>query len=348
MSGVVAVTVGIVLLLAVFVDLVWTTLGVSHGAGPLTRIVLRLGWKVASPLRRRQAHGWQALAGVATVLSTLAAWVALLWAAWSLIFLGPSKGIVAESGATANSWDRVYFAGYSLFTLGNGEFQPEGALWQVMTVLAALSGLTVVSLAIAYLVLVTSAAAERHAVAAQISLLGPTPTAVAKTWANSPNGAQFDASLQLFAGLIVELTQRHLAYPVLHFFHSADPRSSPPVAIAVLDDALTLLSSGVALASRASGPGTIGARRSIDEYLDMVGHDYGGELIEPPDLLIDELAASGVPVVDPSDFAVSLENLAPRRRALYQLVVAEGFTPNYVGTMTTKDATITPQRWRHR
>ena len=85
----------------------------------------------------------------------------------------------------------------------------------------------------------------------------------------------------------------------------------------------------------------MGVRRSIDEYLDMIGHDYGGELIEPPDLLIDELAASGVPAVDPSDFSVSLENLAPRRRSLYQLVVAEGFTPNYVSTMTTKDATIT-------
>ena len=223
----------------------------------------------------------------------------------------------------ANSWDRVYFAGYSLFTLDNGEFQPEGAVWQVMTVLAALSGLTVVSLAIAYLVAVTAAAADGHAVAVQISLLGPTPTAIVETWATALDATQFDASLQLLAAPIVEVTQRHLAYPVLHFFHSADARSSPPMAIAVLDDALTILLWGIAPSNRWAGPGTVSVRRAIDDYLDMVGHDYGDELTEPPDLSVAGLAAHGVAVVEPSVFAASLQDVAPRRRALYRLVAAE-------------------------
>jgi hypothetical protein len=323
-----AVTVGAVLLLVVLVDLAWTALGVSYGSGPLTKIVLRVGWRAASPLRGFQARGWQAAAGVATVLATLASWVVLLWVAWSLIFLGASHGVVDRSGAAADGWDRVYFAGYSLFTLGNGEFRPDGAIWQVMTVLAALSGLTVVSLAIAYLVLVTSAAADRHAVAVQISLLGPTPTAVAAAWATAPDATQFDASLRFLAAPIVELTQRHLAYPVLHFFHSADPRSSPPVTIAVLDDALTLLLWGLAPASRPTGPGTTSVRRALDDYVDMVGGQYGDLLVEPPDLVLDGLAATGAAVVSRAAFAGSLCDLAPRRSALYQVVAAEGFTPS--------------------
>ncbi len=327
MIGGVTITLGVVLLIVVFVDLVWTALGVSHGSGPLTRTILRVGWRAASPLRRRRAHGWQAVAGIATVLSTLASWVVLLWVAWSLIFVGPERGIVDGTGAAASGWDRVYFAGYSLFTLGNGEFRPDGAIWQIMTVLAALSGLTVVSLAIAYLVLVASAAAERHAVAVQISLLGPSPVAVAEAWATATDPRQLETLLSGLAGPIVELTQRHLAYPVLHFFHSAEPRSSPPVAIAVLDDALTILLSGVAASARPSGPGIVGVRRAIDDYLDMVGHDYGNTVIEPPDLSLERLHAVDVPLVDPAEFAAALLNLAPRRRSLYRLVAAEGFPP---------------------
>ena len=152
--SVLAVSAGIALLVVVFVDLVWTTLGVSHGAGPLTSVVLRAGWRAGAPLRRRQAHGAVAVAGVVTVLATLAVWVVILWTAWASMFLGAGGGIVDRTGADAGAWDRIYFAGYSVFTLGNGEFQPEGPAWQMATVVAALSGLTVISLAIAYLVLV--------------------------------------------------------------------------------------------------------------------------------------------------------------------------------------------------
>lgn len=311
---------------AVFIDLVWTALGVSHGSGPLTRAVLRVGWQAATPLRHRQSHGWLAAAGLLTVLATLGLWVVLLWAAWSLIFLSSSGGIVDRAGVAAGGWDRVYFAGYSLFTLGNGEFQPAGAIWQTATVLTALSGLSVVSLAIAYLVLVASAAAERHTVAVQISLLGERPEEVVLGWWAARRSAQNESRIAALEAPIVELTQRHLAYPVLHFFHSAQRRASPSLAIAVLDDAITVLTFGVAQSVRPPGPMLNGVRRAIDDYLDLVGHGYRGPCVRPPPLSLHELAASGIPVVDQDEFGRVLEDLAPRRLALHQLVAAEGFS----------------------
>lgn len=325
MSSVILVVSGVLLLLAVLIDLAWTALAVSHGSGPLTAAILRLGWRIASPFRSRGAHRSLAVAGVITVLATLAAWVVLLWAAWSLIFLAPSGGLVDAAGASAGRWDRVYFAGYSLFTLGNGEFRPEGAIWQFATVVAALSGLTVISLAIAYLVLVTSAASERHSVAAQISLLGATPNEVVLSWWASPDRSQFDSVLQSLAMRIVELTQRHLAYPVLHFFHSAERRSSPPAAIAMLDDAITVLAVGVTASVRPSGFGMRSVRRAIDDYVDLVGRRHEDDAPEPPPLLLRELAEQGVPVTDADDFDRALQAFGPRRSALHQLVVAEGF-----------------------
>ena len=316
---------GALLLAVVFVDLVWTTFGVSYGSGPLTGAVLRLGWRLAAPLRRRQAHGCLSTAGVMTVLTTLAAWVMLLWVAWSLVFLASSGSVADRVGTPVGGWGRVYFAGYSVFTLGNGEFRPVGAGWQILTVLAALSGLTVVSLAIAYLVLVTSAAAERDAVAVQISLLGETPDEVVAAWWTSPDRSQFEILLQELAAPIVELTQRHLAYPVLHFFHSRRRRSSPPAAIAVLDDALTLLAVGVSPSVRPSGPGVRNVRRAIDAYLDMVGHRYGGDHAQPPPLSLGELRQQQVPVRDDDPFDNAMGQLAARRRALHGLVASEGF-----------------------
>ncbi len=59
----------------------------------------------------------------------------------------------------------------------------------------------------------------------------------------------------------------------------------------------------------------------------MVGHNYGNNRFEPPDLSLVALAAANVPVVDPTEFAAALLNLAPRRRSLYRFVATEGFPP---------------------
>ena len=326
--SVLAVSAGVALLVAVFVDLVWTTLGVSHGAGPLTSVMLRAGWRAGAPLRRRQAHGAIAVAGVVTVMATLAVWVVMLWAAWASMFLGAGDGVVDRTGANAGAWDRIYFAGYSVFTLGNGEFQPEGPAWQMATVTAALSGLTVISLAIAYLVLVTSAAAERHATAATLSLLGPTPTDIVKRWWSSrdqdPIG--FDRDLADCATRIVELTHRHLPYPVLHFFHTNHRRASPPVAIATLDDALTLLSHGVAPEARQTPSTLLNARAAIDDYLELVGSHYSDSTANPPPpLSLAPLDEAGIPTAPEDVFNRELFTLTSRRETLHGLVAAEGF-----------------------
>lgn len=326
--SVLAVSGGLALLVVVFVDLVWTTLGVSHGAGPLTSVVLRAGWWAGAPLRRRQAHGAIAMVGVATVLTTLAVWVVILWAAWASMFLGAGGGIVDRTGADAGAWDRIYFAGYSVFTLGNGEFQPEGPPWQIATVMAALSGLTMISLAIAYLVLVTSAAAERHATAATLSLLGPTPADIVQRWWSSrdrdPIG--FDRDLAECATQIVELTHRHLPYPVLHFFHTNHRRASPPVAIATLDDALTLLSHGVARRARPTPSTLLTARAAIDDYLELVGSHYSDPMPHPPPpLSLGPLDEAGIPTAREDEFNRELLALTSRRENLHGLVAAEGF-----------------------
>lgn len=323
---VVTLMAGVVLLLLVVVDLAWTTLGVSHGAGPVTSMVLRIGWWAGRPFRQRGAHLGIGVTGVATVLATLVVWVVMIWGAWAMIFLAAGEGVADRDGLAARPWDRVYFAGYSVFTLGNGEFMPVGPVWQLATVLASLTGLTLVSLAIAYVVLVTSAATDRHAAAVQLSLLGRTPVEIVQRWWASRADARFDDLVGASGARIVELTHRHLAYPVLHFFHARQASESPPMTIAVLDDALTLILCGV----DADEPSPVleVTRAAIDGYLDTVAHyvDRTARAVLPQ-LSTDALAGAGVPVVPASSFNRDVARLAGRRATLYGLVAAEGFGP---------------------
>ena len=324
MIGAAWIATGMSLVGVVFVDIVWTSLGVSHGSGPLTSVVLGAGWRLATPLRRRSSHRWLAISGVATVLSPLAVWVVLLWTGWSVIFLGTDGGIVDSAGTVAGAWDKVYFAGYSLFTLGNGDFQPVGAVWQIASVATALSGLTVVSLAIAYLVLVVSAAADRRAVAVRLSLLADSPGQLASWWWASERRQVLDEQLLALVEPIVYLTQRHLAYPVLHFFHSSERRASPPVAVMMLDDALTLLICGLTPSERPAGPGVNALRQAIGDYLRLVG-GHGDDHAGSPPLSLTQLEAAGAPVIATDSFNEAIRAVEERRYALHSLIAGEGF-----------------------
>lgn len=48
------------------------------------------------------------------------------------------------TGQSAETWERLYFAGYVVTTLGNGELRPDGMVWQLATVVMAFSGLGVI------------------------------------------------------------------------------------------------------------------------------------------------------------------------------------------------------------
>ena len=90
---------GALLVVAVLVDLGWTTLAPAAGKGPLTRAVGRLTWRATARSwshTARQARGYVVLVGV------LLAWVAGTWFGWSLVFLGADGAVVDSS--TGDAW----------------------------------------------------------------------------------------------------------------------------------------------------------------------------------------------------------------------------------------------------
>ena len=150
---------GSVLVLGIMFEVLWTA--GAEGAGPLTKRLGHYQWQFLLGAHRRFGGNWVLVAGgVGVFVCTLMFWVATLWTGWSLIFWGTDAVVAASTGAAADGTDVVYFVGYTLFTLGTGDFVPHGGVWQVLTPVASLSGLFVVTFSISYLVSIIQAIAS--------------------------------------------------------------------------------------------------------------------------------------------------------------------------------------------
>ncbi len=269
---------GLTVVAAVTLDAFWTTLS-AQGGGPLSRRLAAavwgaLTWRAGPRARRRKA------AGAVVLLATVAFWIGLLWAGWALAFSAPPEGVVSSTGrAPADLWERVYFVGFTLFTLGTGDFVPAGDLWRVLTALASLNGLFLVTLAITYLLPVLQATVSKRQLAASIAALGPAGGQIAALAAEAPAGMSRQA-LRLASDLSLH-TERHLVYPVLHYFESGERDTSLAPNLAALSDAVLLLE--ILPADRRPDPVALAElKNALGSYLDTVHGVFIGAADDPP------------------------------------------------------------------
>ncbi|HEY9419962.1 MAG TPA: ion channel [Thermoanaerobaculia bacterium] len=315
--------VGAVLILGVIYDVLWTTLRLA-GAGPLTSWVTSHLWRLS--LRFTRSHPSLSIAGFRIVLLTVGLWIGLVWLGWVLVFgMDPGAVVDSQSGQPADFWARAYYAGYTLITLGNGDYKPAGALWQVLTPLAAANGFFLVTLVITYLLPLMTEALQRRQLAVHIATLGRTPQELLlRAWDGQGFGRLTDHLIGLTFPLM-GLGEGHLAYPVLHCFHSSKRDTAMAPNIAVLDEVLTLLE-GVAPEQRPDPVAIYPLRGAIDRLLSTLTEAHlTPERVPPPSPNLETLRSVGIRTVDDETFRSSLEAAADRRRLLFGLVEKEGW-----------------------
>lgn len=319
------IAVGVVLVLAAVLDAVQTTLTAGSGGGPLTAPVGRATWKLLLKLSSGQSSRLLGFGGMIALLTTVAVWVLLLWTGWSLIFLARPGAIVdASTGAAASVPATIYYAGFVVFTLGVGDFVASSGTWQVLTALASFIGLFLITLSITYLVSVVSAAVTRRQFAESVSILGISGSDIVRGhWVDGQLSSQFASQVQSLCTQLLQTTQQHLAYPVLHYFHSTDVTSSAPRAAAALDDALVLLSCGVA-ADVAPGDDVLGPlRHTLQRYTSTV-HATGGRGAGTPPLPdLQPLRDAGMPVRDLDEYEAAAQQHQDRRTDLHEIVASD-------------------------
>lgn len=263
-------TIGALLVVLVLVDLLTTTVSVAHGAGPLSGRLAHATWRTLLRVQRH-VRRWRLLAigGPLILVTIITAWVVLLILGWSLVFGSPDTLLRVDEGSPVPVLGRMRYAAALVIGRGSTGLQPSGGLYEVLEPVAAMTGLTVLSLSIAYVLPVVRGVVSKRALALYISTLGRTPDEVlARAWDGTSLG-QLDLHLIALVPRVAEVAQSHLAYPVIHFFHADHRATALGPSIVALDRALTahaMLHEDVRLADTDITP----LRVAIDHFLDTL------------------------------------------------------------------------------
>jgi hypothetical protein len=312
---------GVVVLVVAVTDALATTINVTERPPPLARAVLRT---TRRPLRALLVGRRRALVGLLQTVLLLGTWGALLWGGWTLVLLADPVVLVrGESGAAAGVIDHLYVAGYAVFTLGNGDFSPATPAAQVLIVLAAGSGLAVVTLAVTYLLGLTGASQHKRRLARMVHGLGEDAhQMVRRSWTGSDFGPAAQA-LDSLATDVTELAEHHAAFPVLHEFAATRRELAAGPALLALLDAVTLMRACADDRARLPEMPAVQLGAAVDELLHSMP-ELEPQATPPPAPGTGVLEELGITVAPPPSTGVD-EATHARRRGLHALAVHEGW-----------------------
>ncbi|HKR98718.1 MAG TPA: hypothetical protein VJU79_04310 [Candidatus Dormibacteraeota bacterium] len=318
---------GATLLVLTAVDLVSTTLGVS-GAGPISGRVTHWIWKGCLALHKVvRSHTMLSHIGPGLLASGVIMWVTLVWGGWTLIFCSAPDSILgAQTRVPATVEQRGYYVAAAMVTVGNTEWVPNGPLWRAATVLAAGSGLGTVTVAITYLLEVVSALVMKRTFGAYISSLGGTPAGIiGRAW-DGERLVGLEPHLVELAQMVEMLTQQQLAYPILHYFHSAATGTAATTRVAALHETLLLLSEGLVKELRPAAMCIEPLRAALRQAAAIVAKEFirpADQPPAPPTLAI--LRDRNIPAVEDGPFQTAVAQEEKTRRSLLGMLHNDGW-----------------------
>ncbi|WP_137288150.1 potassium channel family protein [Natronorubrum halophilum] len=320
--------VGLVVLAAVIVDILWTTLWVDGGSGPLSARLTTWTWRGLRAVGGDHPRALS-IAGPLILTLTLAMWIALLWFGWTFIFASGEPALVGpHTGEPADWAGRFYYVAYTMFTNGNGDYSPTTGTWEIASSFTTATGMAFVTLGVSYVLTVLGAVSEKRSFASGVTGLGERSEAFVRAGWNGDDEEfrGLDLPLESLSTQLSLLADQHKAYPILHYYHSERGTRASAIAVPILDEALTLFRHGVSADARPNPALVENARSSVDSYLDTLGTAFIDPADEvPPEPELERLREEGIPTVDDEELADALESLTERRRKLLGVVRADAW-----------------------
>ena len=259
---------GALLLLIVGHDAIRTTLSATQ-AGPLTNRILSLLWSLLIRLPQGQRkHRILASAGMWFSLILIVVWLVLTWAGWFLLFCSSAEAVVnASTSVPATLVERAYFTGYTVTTLGYGDFVPGDADWRIPATIAAANGFFLFTLTVTYMLNVISSVTQKRQLALNISAMGQTPYQILESSADEGEYQSLSLQVLHLQQAINTVGQQHLAFPILHYFHSVHSDTALPLALARLYQSLALASYGCSTLSPSTRSQLVTSQHSLEQFL---------------------------------------------------------------------------------
>ncbi|GAA5507904.1 hypothetical protein Rcae01_03362 [Novipirellula caenicola] len=214
---------------------VWETfMAVLHPravVGPVTTVINR-GFYHLIDSRWLKRSRLVVFSGPVLITIHVISWGTLLLLGLSLIAwpeLG--NGIITSSGKPVDTsfWTAVYYAGFTITTLGIGDLVPKHSPMQVLTVAAAALGFSFFTLVLAYVISIYSRLARRNQFACEIDYRTQRTgdsLVYLKPYLTGDDPSLIHQDLYTLASHMAELLESHHFYSVLHYFRFSEPRYS--------------------------------------------------------------------------------------------------------------------------
>lgn len=318
--------IGVALLALTCYDIIWTALSASTSGFLSIWIVRCFKWVRNYCSRTERMHYVLRAIGIFSFLSTIILWYFLLWCSWGFIFLVVEGSIVDTTTNAPASWvETFYYAGFTIFTLGNGDFRPNGTFFQLLTVLATGSGFIMVSVSVTYLYSASDAVIKMRQLAGYLSALGGTPDGIILNAWNGSSLENLNPYLKTISSDIIRCAQQMLRFPLIFNFHSIETTYSSAIRLAALDEVLTIVECCMEDVGGLNKLTFLYLRNAIMQYLMVLKTarlKNFEKLGEPPPPDLAKLRMNGLPILPAPRCHLQLNanDVKERRRLLYSLV----------------------------
>ena len=307
--------IGLLILLITIYDFFYTTLSGS-GAGFISKHVSIFSNRIIQVAVRSFGRSVYKIHGLFVNLAVLAGWILLIWFGLFLVYSWNPEAIVNTKGIPANFVERLYYTGYTISTLGLGNFKPISGFFEVITALFSFFGFIFFTSSMTYFISVSSALVVKRTLTKSIFNLGKTPGEIAKKLLSLDSSYAYQQLLNL-QEMMDKHSVNHHAYPVIHFYTEAKSKNCLSLNLTRLDEALSILIDS-------------GDARDLQQELEPVRSSITSFLEN-----LDESFSKSLPTVrdiaNKSKFSykgnvLKGEDLDNRRRVLEELFRSEGFT----------------------
>ncbi len=197
--------------------------------GPVTAATYRVYHHVSQKLLGPK-NSLLRFSGPVLIVSQAAVWASLLLFGVSLI-VWPQLGtgiVSSDGGVTDKDFGvAIYYAGFSVTTLGTGDLVPQSTFTRTVTITAAAVGFSFFTLVLAYIISVYSALGRRNQFASEIDYrtgrTGDTLVYLTSYLRPDDRSILHQDLLTLASGL-ADVLESHHFYPALHYFRFSEPR----------------------------------------------------------------------------------------------------------------------------
>jgi len=161
--------VGVAILVLVLLDFLYTAIGAAPVA-PLSERVARVAFFVFTRIMP-QGKTRHRLSGPVVMTAIAVTWIVLVSLGWTLVFqISTDAVMMTESERPAGFVRDFAFVGHLLSTLGGGPFQTENPFWLVLSVLAGVNGMVILTLSVSFVLSTTTTVAQARGLLTKASM----------------------------------------------------------------------------------------------------------------------------------------------------------------------------------